>query len=81
MSALNSPVAGWVSVTPSDSADLPQGVCRGIFIDGTAGSVAFIDALGNTVTINSFPAGQEIGARIRRILASGTTATTILALY
>lgn len=67
-------------VTPNDSADLPTAPTRGIILTNAA-TLAYVDADGNSVTF-PFPAGQ-FSISIRRILATGTTASAgeILALY
>lgn len=70
------------AVTPNDSVDLPNGVSRAILISG-AGTVTLQMASGNqivlTATANSV--GFVVNLRVKRILATGTTATLINALY
>jgi hypothetical protein len=66
-------------VTPSDTADLPDGVSRSLYV-GVAGALAVVDAAGNEATLFS-GAGQYHPIRVARVLAAGTTATSILALY
>jgi hypothetical protein len=66
-------------VTPSDDADLPTGTTRAIHV-GTAGTVAVVDMNGNVATLASLDA-QYHPVRVRRILATGTTATGIVAMY
>lgn len=67
------------SVVPSDTADLPDGASRSLYVTG-AGALSVVDTVGNTVTLVS-GAGQYHPVRVARILASGTTATGIVALY
>jgi len=70
------------AVTPNDSADLPNGVSRALLISG-AGTVTLQMASGNqiviTATANSI--GFVLNLRVKRVLATGTTATLINALY
>lgn len=71
-------IENWYPVTPSDSADLPTrprmvtvavgGVVRMVGADGTAADFTFMD-------------GQDRAASPVRILATGTTATGIVAGY
>jgi len=68
------------AVTASDTVDLPMAPCRALWI-GVAGNVALI-ANGDTdaVTLVSVSAGL-LPVRAKRVLATGTTATSIVALY
>lgn len=73
------PVSALRSVTPSDTVDLADGTCRG-FHCNVAGNVAFHDFTGNAVTLTVL-AGVSYPYSASRILAAGTTATGIFALY
>ena len=66
-------------VTPRDDADLPRGVTRSIYV-GVAGAVAVRDAYGTTIVLNSV-GGQYHPLQVARVLATGTTASGIVALY
>lgn len=66
-------------VAPSDTADLPEGVARGLFV-GEAGDVVVVDLQGATATIAS-AGSQYHPVMVSRVLATGTTATRIVALY
>lgn len=68
-----------ISVTPSDVDDLARGLTRAVFVGG-AGDVCVVDAEGNQAIISS-ASHQYHPIKIRKILASGTTAAGILALY
>ena len=76
---LESPADRLETVTPADGADLPGGLTRALFV-GTSGSVVAQDRHGTTVTIAS-GASQYHPIRVARVLATGTTATGIVALY
>lgn len=73
-----------VPVTPSDSADLtfPSGVygTKYLYI-GVAGDVAVTTASGDDVLLKALAAGVFHPISVKRIKATGTTATNILAAY
>jgi hypothetical protein len=73
------PADRFAPVTPSDVADLPDGLTRGLFV-GVAGTFAAVDLYGNEVVFASAEA-QYHPIRVRRIRATGTTASSIIALY
>lgn len=77
--AANGPADAAIAVIPDDAADLPVGVARSLFV-GEAGTVTLIDPLGNQVTLTS-AASQYHPLRVRRVMAAGTTASGIIALY
>jgi hypothetical protein len=70
-----------VAVTPSNSVDLPNGPCYGIYVTG-AGDVAInIDGAGTKTAIVTFPANTLILVPATRIKVTSTTATGIYAIY
>jgi hypothetical protein len=69
----------FVSVTPNDAADLPGGPCRALFV-GVAGEVALRDRHGNDVVFAS-AASQYHPVCAVRVMATGTTAAGLVALY
>lgn len=73
-----------VAVTPSDSVDIPANsdgrTPRRIRVTG-AGNLAFNVTGGGTGTMTGLIAGQVVFVSVTRILATGTTATGISALY
>ncbi len=77
-SGLTSPARRLLAVTPAD-ADLAGGLTRGLFV-GRAGTIAVRDSYGTTVTFTSADS-QYHPIRVIRVLAAGTTATGIVALY
>lgn len=77
---IDAPSGDFVAVTPDDNNDLPGGPCRAIYV-GTAGNLTVIGALnGSSVTFNNLPVGIH-WLRVRRVLATGTAAGGIVALY
>ena len=77
------------AVTPADGADLPSGLVGGL--TGTrptkaikvtgAGNVSVQLFGGGTAVLTGLVAGQLLMIAVTRILATGTTATGVLALY
>ena len=66
------------AITPNDSTDLTY-VARRIYV-GVGGDIVAIDTLGNTTTHKNCSAGSYIGDfSIARVLATGTTATNLIA--
>lgn len=72
-----------VAVVPSDGADLTSGPTRGIFVGGP-GNVAVVfcdDADAAPVTLSALAIGVWHPMQVRRVMATNTTATLILAGY
>ena len=66
------------NVTPSDSV---AGPCSWKYLYvGGAGSVALVDMGGNTVSLASVAAGTQLLLAGKRVNATGTSATNIVAL-
>lgn len=75
---LESPLAAAEQVTPGDSADLPK-VTRALFV-GVGGDLRVKMAGGQTVTFGGLGPGWH-PIRVTRVLATGTTATAIVACW
>lgn len=72
---LTSPLIGGLgAITPSDSTDLTA-VTREIYVGG-AGNISVIWADGRE-TVEPVAAGERLPWRLRRVKATGTTATGI----
>ena len=69
-----------VEVTPDDGDDLDDGPCRALYV-GSAGNLVIHDFAGNQVTFAAVPAGTLLPVRARRVMATGTTADDIVAVY
>jgi hypothetical protein len=76
--SLSGPAAHAFAVTPNDSTDLSE-TTRALYV-GTAGSVAAVMASGASVSFGTVASGTVLPVRVVRVLATGTTATAILAL-
>lgn len=72
------PGDGSAPVTPDDDVDLPQRA-RALYVEGE-GAVAFI-AIDGTQDIWNVPANFIIPITVVRVLATGTDATGIHAIY
>lgn len=68
-----------VAVTPSDATDLTG--ARAVYVGGT-GNVALM-AIGDSsaVTFTAVPVGAILPVRVSRVMATNTTATSIVAIY
>lgn len=76
---LSSPASRAIAVTPNNDADLPV-LARSLWIGG-AGAVRVILADDtDPVTISAIPAGTLLPVIVKRVLATGTTATAIVGL-
>jgi len=75
-----------VAITPSDTVDFVASgrtvlsLCDA-FVVGVAGNVTGVQQDGSTVLFTAVPVGVVIPARLKRINATGTAATGIVALY
>ena len=74
---LESPPQDAAVVTPNDSTDID--CTRALWI-GTSGDVKVTTRLGTAVTYKNVPVGRLSG-RFKRVWATGTTASNILAEY
>lgn len=69
------------AVTPSDSADIPNIPAQGASIYvGVSGDVKVDMARGGTVTFVAHPVGT-LPLLVRRVYATGTAATSIVAIW
>lgn len=66
-------------ITPHDT-NLLSNVTRGIYV-GTGGDVAVVSIRGTTAVFANVPDGSVLEIRARQILATGTTATDLVALW
>lgn len=79
-SSPNSSATGIVAVTPDDDNDIPaNSQVRGLYV-GSGGDISVVMSDGSTGIFSAVPTGMILPAQITRVLATGTTATDILAL-
>lgn len=76
---LTSPAFHHAAVTPHDST-LFATAARAIYV-GTAGDVAIVSVNDEAVTYKNVPAGTIISVICKRVNATGTTATDIVAMW
>jgi hypothetical protein len=72
------PAHDMASVTPSDTAYINP--TRGLFIGGF-GNLKVMSAAGSIVTLTGAASGSILPVSVKRVYATGTTATNIVALY
>jgi hypothetical protein len=75
---LNSPYAEAAAVTKSDDTVLTT--TRALYVGGTGNLSVVMAGSGDTVVIESVPAGMLLPIRVTKVLAA-TTATKIVALW
>lgn len=66
------------AVTPSDTVDLAQ---FSVIYIGGGGNVKVTTAQGSAVTFSGMQPGGVLPVRVRRVWATGTTATLMTAVY
>lgn len=76
---LAGPALHAAGVTPADGADMTIS-SRGLYVGG-AGDLKVTMEGGETVTFPGVVAGTLLPIRVRRVFATGTTATSILSLF
>ncbi len=76
----NGPFPNAVAVTPSDTVPLTTPT-RGLYV-GTTGNLTVIMNLGTTpVTFSNIPVGLYDKLSVSQVMATGTTASNIVALW
>ena len=78
-STISGPAKDAAAVTPSDSNDLGT-FARALYIGG-GGDLHVTMAGGSEVTFEDVPAGSTLPIRVKRVHATGTTASSIVALW
>jgi hypothetical protein len=71
---------GAAAVTPSNSDDLPNGMCRALYI-GTGGDLSLDIGNSTAVIFAKVLQGTVLPVAAKRVRVTGTTATDIVALY
>ena len=69
----------FAAITPSDTVDIGE-LTDGLMA-GVTGNVVVVEQNGNATTIKGMTAGQVYPFKIRRVNATSTTATDLVALY
>lgn len=68
-------------VSPSDSADLPLGECRALWVGGAGALNVILADDTSAVLMSAVPAGTLLPIAVKRVMAASTGATLIVALY
>lgn len=76
--AASAPAFNGAAVTPSDVTEIP--VSRALYI-GSGGTMVVVMAEGAQLTFVGVPTGVILPLQVKKVLATGTTAASILALY
>lgn len=74
------PGANYAPITPHDSTNFTNGVCRGIYV-GVAGIIVAVTEDDVAVTFKGAAAGTIIPIRAKRVNSTTTTATDMVAIY
>ena len=76
---LDSPANDAAAVTPSDSTPLTKSA-RALYV-GTGGNLNLVTTDGQTALFKNLPSGSILPVRTSYVLATGTTATDVVALW
>jgi hypothetical protein len=77
---LDSPAFDAASIVPNDGADLPT-VARAVYVGQGGDVVAILKGDAASVTFKNAAAGSILPVAARRVLATGTTAAHLVALW
>lgn len=75
----SAPAKSAAAITASDVTNLTD-ITRAVYVGG-AGNIAAVMATGEVITFTAVPAGTILPIRVSRINSTGTTATSMVALY
>jgi len=70
----------YVAITPHDSTNFTDGICRGIYV-GVSGAVVAVRKDGTAIIFTAVAAGTILPIRAIRINSTLTTATNMVAIY
>jgi len=73
------PATDYVAITPSDTVNFANGICRAIYV-GSSGDIVAINNEGTAITFSNVPIGI-LPVMTTRVNATGTVATNLVALY
>ena len=76
--SLTAPAADGFQITPTDGSDLSQ-TTRAIYVGGP-GNLSLVLHSGASITLTGVPAGSLLPLRIKKVAATGTTATALVGL-
>ena len=67
------------AITPSDTVDLPW-ITRAIYVGGAGDVKVDMGDSGTAIPFTAVPVGTVLPIRVKRVYATGTTATNLVAL-
>lgn len=73
------PATAAAAITPSDTGEMAY-VSRAVYV-GATGNVRLVMKNGATVTLQNVPAGALLPVRVRKVMATGTTASGLVAFW
>lgn len=73
---LESPAIDGFAITPSDSAELPE-LTRALYV-GAGGTVVAVMQSGVEISFANLGSGTLLPVRLRRVMATGTTAGALV---
>lgn len=73
------PILGGAAVTPSDTVDLAP-AARALYV-GVGGAIKVDTLNGSTLTFAGVSGGCILPVSVKRVYSTGTTASSIIALY
>lgn len=76
---LDTPAVRAFSITPNDGADLPE-VVRALYVGGAGDISVILVGDSSAVVLVAVPVGSLLPIRVKRVRATGTTATSIIGL-
>jgi hypothetical protein len=78
--SLSEPVMNAAAITPNDGTDLAQ-FTRFVYVGGTGDITVNMAGTGASIVFKAVPVGTVLPIRVARVLATGTTATNLVALW
>lgn len=79
-SAFSSPARKAFAITPSDTQDLAF-LPRGVYVGGDGSLAVILADDTESVTFTGVPAASLLPIRVKRVLATGTTASGLVGVY
>jgi hypothetical protein len=77
---ISGPVRNAAAVTPDDNNDLGHAT-RSLFVGGAGDVTVNMLRTGSAITFKAVPVGTVLPIRVTRVKATGTTATSLTALW
>ena len=78
---MSQPFNQWRPITTSDTVDLPGGLTHALWVGGAGDVAAVMQNNQVPVVLAAVPAGSWLPLAAKRINATGTTASGLVALY